>query len=325
MDSIVVIGASQGGVHALRKLVAELPLGFPAPVMIVLHIGAGQSVLPSLLNEVGPLHATHARDGERIRPGRIYVAPPDRHLMVVDGEMELSLGPRENWARPAVDPLFRSAAEVFGAGAIGVLLTGRLNDGVAGLYEIKRRGGTVIVQDPDEAEAPSMPQSALDNVEVDHRWPVAEIGRRLTGLVKELETRSTPGIVPILTEPGLQHAVAQTCPDCGGAMREERLGPLTRFRCHIGHVMTAEVLAVAQLDTLQRELASAFRALNERADLCAEMAAKAGARGEAASRRRWLEAETQARERETAMRRLAEVEWLNPENAAVDPVDDAAA
>ena len=186
-DILVAMGASQGGVLALRKVISGLPGDFPAAILIVQHIGPEESELPSLLTEVGNLAATHAQNGERIRAGHIHVAPPNRHMIVADGRVELSRGPRENWARPAIDPLFRSAAEAYGKCAIGVLLTGQLNDGTTGLYELKRRGGTTIVQDPSEAEASSMPRSALDNVAIDFCLPLSRIGEKINYLARSKE------------------------------------------------------------------------------------------------------------------------------------------
>src|SRR5215469_11668330 len=148
MAGVVAIGASQGGVDALRELVAALPQSFKTPVLVVLHIGSSRSILPGILSDLDDISASHASDGERIRNGHIYVAPPDHHMLVSDGHIRLSRGPRENWARPAIDPLFRSVANAFGADAIGVVLTGNLNDGTSGLYEIKRCRGVTIVQDP---------------------------------------------------------------------------------------------------------------------------------------------------------------------------------
>ncbi|SRR5258708_7744571 len=179
---VVVVGASQGGVQALRALIGGLPAYFPAPVLIVLHVGAGPSLLPALLDDRVRLRASHASDGVALEAGRVLVAPPDRHLVIVDGHVALTAGPKENWARPAIDPLFRSAAETFGPGAIGVLLTGQLNDGVSGLWEIKRCGGVAIVQDPDDAEAPSMPRGAIDNVAIDYCLPLGQIADRLVRL-----------------------------------------------------------------------------------------------------------------------------------------------
>ena len=181
--SIVVIGASVGGVEAIGFLASALPPDFAAAVLVVLHIGAHKSVLPRLLSQRGPLPACHPGDGDPIRPGRIYVAPPDHHLLVEPGRVRLARGPRENWVRPAVDPLFRSAAQAYGPGVVGVVLTGGLNDGTAGLFEIKRCGGVAVVQDPDDAVSPGMPQSALRHVAVDHRLPLAAIPALLAELV----------------------------------------------------------------------------------------------------------------------------------------------
>src|SRR5262249_51631154 len=184
-------------------------------------------------------------------------------------------GPRENWARPAVDPLFRTAALYYGTDAIGVILSGRLNDGTSGLYEIKRQGGVAIVQTPSEAEAEDMPRSALDNVAIDYCLPVAEMPRLLARLAKEggKQTSVRHGERTMSQEKD-ERPTAQTCPECGGAMREEDVGTLTRFRCHIGHAMTAEVLAATQLTKLENDISAIQRGLNERAALCREISAK---------------------------------------------------
>lgn len=182
---IVVIGASAGGVEALRQLVSGLPPGLPAAVFVVVHIPPHMgSVLPELLARSGPLPAAHAQDGEEVRPGRIYVAPPDRHLLLSPGTVRLSAGPRENHSRPAADPLFRSAALSYGPRVAGVVLSGALSDGCAGLWEIKRRGGLAIVQDPGDALYPSMPHSAIDQVPVDHVLPAADIPRLIARLAR---------------------------------------------------------------------------------------------------------------------------------------------
>ena len=180
---IVVIGASVGGVEAIGFLAAALPPDFAAAVLVVLHVGAHRSVLPRLLSQRGPLPACHPGDGDLIRPGRIYVAPPDQHLLVEPGCVRLARGPRENWARPAVDPLFRSAARAYGPHVVGVILTGGLNDGTAGLFEVKRHGGVAVVQDPGDALSPGMPQSALRHVAVDHCLPLPAIPALLAALV----------------------------------------------------------------------------------------------------------------------------------------------
>ena len=183
---IVVIGASAGGMEALQKLVSRLPAGLPASLFVVWHLSPGvKSILPSILTKAGALPAVHPQDGDRIEPGRIYVAPNDHHMLLENGYIRVARGPKENRFRPAVDPLFRSAAYVYGPRVIGVVLTGALDDGTAGLWTIKLRGGTAVVQEPAEALIRGMPLSALDNMAVDYRLPVAEIGELLPSLVRE--------------------------------------------------------------------------------------------------------------------------------------------
>jgi len=181
---VVVIGASAGGVAALVELVGGLPPDLPAALFIVVHHPTdAPSKLPRILSRAGSLPAAHATDGERIEPGRIYVAPPDQHLLVRDGFVEVSSGPPEHRLRPAVDPLFRSAAEAYGARVIGVVLTGNLEDGASGLAAIKERGGQAVVQDPANAEYDGMPRSAVEHVAADHVVPLAELAALLTELI----------------------------------------------------------------------------------------------------------------------------------------------
>jgi two-component system chemotaxis response regulator CheB len=180
---IVVIGASAGGIRALRTVLGPLPRGFPAPVAVVVHTSPhSPGILDEILDRAGELPATHARDGEPLRDGHVYIAPPDYHMLVEPGLVRLTRGPRENRFRPAIDPLFRSAAQVYGPGAIGVVLTGDLDDGTAGLTVIKQLGGTAIVQNPADAAYPSMPRSALLHVDVDYVVPLVEIPALLVTL-----------------------------------------------------------------------------------------------------------------------------------------------
>src|SRR5262245_61653566 len=175
-QDIVVIGTSSGGLAALRQLVSHLPGDLPAAVFVVQHSSPHtHSLVPSLLSRAGPLLAQHAVNGEPIRLGRIYVAPPNHHMVIEDGRVRLTQGPRENRFRPAIDPLFRTAAYTYGPRVVGVILTGALDDGTAGLWAVKDRGGVALVQEPDEAMYPSMPLSALRHVKVDQTLPVAEI------------------------------------------------------------------------------------------------------------------------------------------------------
>lgn len=318
MPRIIAVGASQGGVTALRSLASALPADFPGALLIVLHVRSG-SILPSLLNDVSALHASHAEDGEPIEAGRIYVAPPDAHMLAIDGRLELTHGPRENWARPAIDPLFRSVAESYGDNAVGVVLTGQLNDGTAGLYEIKRRGGTTIVQNPAEAEAPGMPESARRNVKIDFCLKLAEIPPLLDRLAREekkaAEARSTHGADVMERQQHKSPPVAQTCPECGGAMVEEAIGPLTRFRCHIGHIMTAEVLAASQAEILEANISATLRGLNERFALCRELAARHAANGDTQLAEKWSDAADEALKREEVIQKLDEMSWHHPESA----------
>jgi len=322
---IVVIGASQGGILALHKLIGGLPETFSAPILIVQHIGPSQSMLPSILNDLGGTRAAFGTQGEMLREGRIYVAPPDHHMLLTDGHLKLTHGPRENWARPAIDPLFRTAAYHYGPDVIGIVLSGGLNDGTAGLYEIKRRGGIAIVQTPAEAETPDMPNSALENVAVDYCLRVAEMPRLLLRLVQEPSEQTS---LPVrgrtaMNQETFAEPTTQTCPECGGAMREENVGSLVRFRCPIGHVMTTDVLAITQLERLKENLSAVLRGLNERAALCREIAQNQEAKGNHAAAEIWLEAADEAERRERLTRALVDKGWVHPEAAAETLVGEA--
>ena len=259
MTRLVLIGASAGGVAALTRLTAELPADFAAPLLVVLHVGAHRSILPELLAKRCPLDVAHARDGETMRPGMLRVAPPDLHMTVTDGSLRLRHGPKENHARPAIDPLFRSAALQRGRDAVGVVLTGSLDDGTAGLQAIKAMGGTTVVQDPADAEEPSMPASALRHAQVDHCLPLAQ----MPGLLAELA--AAPGAAASASadaEPTLGHELALlhgtgepvrhlqaighpsmfTCPECHGGLWEVDGTSPRRYRCHTGHGFTERTL-----------------------------------------------------------------------------------
>ncbi|WP_051391141.1 chemotaxis protein CheB [Paraburkholderia mimosarum] len=282
---IIVIGASYGGIEALSLLVGQLPPTFPAPVFIVQHLGAGSlGVLPRILSRAGSLPVAHPRHCEPIRPGRIYVAPPDHHMLVRKGYVALSLGPRENRFRPAVDPLFRSAALAYGPAVVGVILTGHLDDGTAGLMAIKDQRGTAVVQEPREATAPSMHASALANVTVDHRCSVAEMGALLVmlanddasmpalGLRDELDTevRIAEGDLDQVTWARFEAMAAPcglNCPDCEGALFMLRDQRVARFRCRAGHAFSAQSLLCARRESIESKLGMVLGALSEEAAL----------------------------------------------------------
>lgn len=318
---MIVIGASAGGVEAIRALVADLPNDLDAAIFIVLHIGAHRSDLPWLLSRAGSLPACHPENGDVIRAGQIYVAPPDHHMVVETGVINLTKGPRENWARPAIDPLFRSAARAYGAAVIGATLSGGLNDGTAGMIEVVANGGTSVVQDPNDATSPDMPQSVLDNVAVDHVVSIKEIGGLLTRLVRQAGAAS-PGLNHptgdsqergMTGEFTLNLPAAITCPDCGGALRRSELGKLTQFSCHIGHVYTAEVMLAAQFVQMERALEAALRSLGERADLCRQMSAKVLEQPvNFEARAQWDAASQEAVDRTEPLRQLLMASWLHP-------------
>ncbi|WP_051000202.1 chemotaxis protein CheB [Sinorhizobium fredii] len=324
-SSIIAIGASAGGVRALCSLASELPGTIGVPVLIVLHVGAQQSVLPALLNAAGPLPAKHAKDGEPLLPDRIYVAPPDRHMVVVDSQLRLSRGPKENCARPAIDPLFRSVAESYGPAAVGVILTGNQNDGTLGLFEIARRGGIAIAQDPDEAAYPDMPRSAAEHVALDYTLRIADMPKLLVHLAsgKDGKEKAMP-ITPFQSDVGqtpelidsipFERPVAITCPDCGGALHSSEVGTITKFGCHIGHSYTAETMAIAQFDKMERVMREAFRFLNERAEFCLQMAEQYYPQEPDLSAA-WQAASRQALDRAYKLRDLVEQDWITPEVA----------
>jgi two-component system chemotaxis response regulator CheB len=285
---IVVVGASAGGVEALIELTRSLPGDMPSAVFVVLHLPPNSSsILPRILDHAGRLPAEQARDGEPIRPGRIYVAPPDYHLLIEDGQVRVVRGPRENGFRPAVDVLFRTAALAYGPRVVGVVLSGALDDGTAGLLAIKRRGGLALVQDPKEALFPGMPRSALQHVEVDRCLKVGELAQALVELAgdpvpagggasvsddMEIEAERATLEPDRLGDDQPGEPSANGCPECGGVLWELRDGDLARFRCRVGHAYSAEVLLREQRDTLEEALWMALRALEERASLARRMA-----------------------------------------------------
>lgn len=289
---VIVIGGSAGGVEALTELCSALPPDFPASVCAVIHIGAAsRSMLPELLSRAGPLAAFHPTDGEQMRPGIIYVAPPDLHLLLRPGQVLLRRGPHENRTRPAIDPLFRSAAVSYRSRVIGVVLSGMLDDGSAGLVAIKACGGICVVQKPDDARSPDMPRNALTIDHVDYSVTIEEMARLLPVLVREpagpmptipnhliLEASIAAQETPMVQE---QVQVGRpsklSCPQCGGVLNEVPEEGTTRFRCQIGHAFTAEALAVGQDEELERALESAVRVLRERVVLFRRMQQKSNA------------------------------------------------
>jgi two-component system chemotaxis response regulator CheB len=279
-SQIVVVGTSAGGLDALRELVRHLPTDFAAPVCIVMHTAPeSPGVLHDILARAGRLPATPPRDAERLQAGRLYVAPPDRHLIIEPGRIRVTRGPKENRFRPAIDPLFRSAAQVYGPGTIGVILTGNLDDGTAGLWTIKQLGGTAIVQDPAEAEFSSMPESALRHVAVDHVVRLADIPQLLVSLTEVPPPAAPDHRVPSQVEVEVRIAKEENaldagiediarpsifaCPECHGVLLQLEEGGRLRFRCHTGHAYSAESLRTAIDAAIEESLWNAFRAMEE--------------------------------------------------------------
>jgi two-component system chemotaxis response regulator CheB len=291
---IVVIGASSGGVEVLSRLVSGLPETFPAAVFIVLHVRPdAPSLLPTILNRAGSLPAAHAVDQEPIQTGRIYVAPPGMQMYLHNRRVSVERGPRENQHRPAIDPLFRTAAHYHGSRVIGVILSGALDDGTAGLYAVKQAGGLAVVQDPADAMCSSMPTHALERVSVDHVVKPKDLADLLSRLVREPApdssarssvTLETPDEAdgpfdPVVSGERIGTESGLTCPDCHGVLRQVEEGDVLRFRCRVGHAYTSQTMLEAQGDAVENALWIAVRSLEERAVLVQKLANNARRRG----------------------------------------------
>jgi len=269
---IIVIGASAGGVEALKELVRCFPPDLPASIFVVIHVPpTAPSILPEILSRCGPLPAIHPENGDAIEPGRIYVAPPEHHLTLERGVIRVMRGPRENGHRPAVDPLFRSAARAYGPRVVGVVLTGALDDGTAGLMSIKSRGGLAVVQDPNEAVVPEMPRSAIAHLKVDYILPLSKISSLIARLAREPIVGKE---VVAMEAKKLIKPSAITCPECHGSMVESEAGGLVQFKCHVGHIFSMDGLAVAQAEALEAALWAGVRALEESEDLARRIASR---------------------------------------------------
>jgi two-component system chemotaxis response regulator CheB len=292
---IVVIGASAGGLEAVDRLVAALPTDLPAAIFVVQHMAPQNSGEPLLrrLSRHKAFQPKLARNGDRFKAGRIYIAPPDNHLLVKKSTMLVTKGARENRYRPAIDPLFRSAAVSHGARVIGVVLTGMLDDGTAGLIAIKKCGGATVVQDPRDAAYSGMPLSALDNADVDFCVPLAEMGPLLTSLVSRRPGRNKAVPSDVRTEAviaervlsdvaqvnGLGDQVPYNCPGCGGVLWEMDAAGQKRYRCHTGHSYTGATLLASQSEKIEEILWICLRMFEERKNLLVSMTKAARSEG----------------------------------------------
>lgn len=320
---IIVIGMSLGGVKAIKELIAPVSADIDASIFIVWHLAEdAEGLLPTLLASYGKLPAAHAEDGEKIQPGRIYVAPPDRHMLLEKGVIRLSRGPKENRFRPAIDPLFRSAAQSYGPRVIGIVLSGSLDDGCSGLWTIKSRGGLAVVQDPIDAEAPSMPINAIRSVEIDHTLSAKAIGEHLERWtsnsitdapeVNMQESKKTEIEVKIAAEQNaVQLGVKEigelssfTCPDCKGVMLRLKDGSIIRFRCHTGHAYTAETFLATVSKSVEDTLWTAERSLDELIMLLRYLAGELANRDESSVADLYTEKAADTQTRSDALREI---------------------
>jgi two-component system chemotaxis response regulator CheB len=291
INKVVVIGTSAGGLNAIKTLISQLQAGFEAPILVVQHISADATgnILLDALNKMGNLKCEHAVSGTKLQNGHLYLAPSDHHLMIDEDESLLvTKGAQENRSRPAIDPLFRSAAVAFSSKVIGIILTGYLDDGTAGMIAIKRCGGTCIVQDPLDAEYPDMPQNALNQLEPDYCLPLLEMGGLLYQLLakKSVKQKAIPEDILIETKiakrvlsdlPSVNAVGKQVpfnCPGCGGVLWEVDKGIVTRYRCHTGHAYTAASLLAEQTMKIEETMWTALRMFEERRNLMITMASE---------------------------------------------------
>ena len=295
---VVVVGGSAGSLEPLQKLTSALPADLPGSVLVTMHVGeAARSQLPQLLSRAGPSPAEHARGGEALQPGRIYVAPPGRHLLMPDGIVELSNGPKINHTRPAVDAMFASAARWFGDRVVAVVLSGLLDDGAVGAALVAQAGGLAIAQDPSEARHPSMPRAALAAAPGVIAAPSTQLGKMVAGMLGDAGLATWPHPeLPEVTDVNMEEtsdlqflAPEETrltrlaCPDCGGALAETVLPQISYYRCHVGHQFGPQSLAAAQAETAEAKLWTAVATLEETAALARHLAGHTGLGGDDAS------------------------------------------
>ena len=340
---VIVIGGSAGGVEVLKEIMAGLPAGLRATVLVALHIPrSSPGRLADILQRRCALPVSWAVDGGATEPGHVYLAPPDQHLVVEPGHARLTRAPRENHNRPAIDPLFRSAALVYGPRTIGVVISGRLDDGTAGLWAVKDRGGVAIVQDPAEAAHPDMPRNALVYTEADHVVPADRLAPLLAALVG---SRGSDGLPPASPELELEVQIAMeanalergvmslgpttpyTCPECHGVLMRVGDGGIPRFRCHTGHAFSLDSLLASVTESVEDTLWSALRAIEESVMLLREAAARVDASAhETDDVRPGARLEQKAREAEARaeMIRQAALRHQAISLASVQAIDDSA-
>lgn len=283
---LVVIGGSAGAIEPLKTILNLLPADFPAAVLVVIHIPSNSTgIFTAVASAAGLLPVKNAEDGELLKPGHVYLGPANHHLLTIGGKVKLGSGPRENLVRPAIDPLFRSAALSHGPRTIGVVLSGMLNDGASGLATIKKAGGIALVQTPADCIASEMPLAALEATPVDLSVPAVDLARALIRFVHEPAGPSAPITNDVRLEieiaaggradtqlvEEVAHTTALTCPDCGGVLSEVNGSRPLRFRCQVGHGYTAKTLLSEQEDSVDEAMRVALRIIEERATLVGKM------------------------------------------------------
>jgi two-component system chemotaxis response regulator CheB len=281
---VVGIGASAGGVDALIRVVRQLPADFPAAICVVLHLpSSGRSLLSSILGRHTELEVLEAGDDQPLRAGRVYVAPNDRHLMVADGRLRLDRGPKENGVRPSVDVMLRTLAASRGSGAIAVILSGALGDGTTGAVAVRNSGGLVLVQNPEDATVPSMPESALRaERDADAVLQASENGPAHARLVGPAPIRDNS--TAMQAESSLAESADRpdgppspfTCPECNGSLWEVRQGQVLRYTCRVGHSYSEDAMVIEQGSSVEASLWSALEALEERAEFLKRVGARHG-------------------------------------------------
>jgi two-component system chemotaxis response regulator CheB len=332
---IVVVGASAGGVESLIAFVGALEADLPATILVVLHVPAsGASALPRILERAGKLPVEIATPRQELQRGKIVIAPPDRHLVVVDNQLRTSHGPRENGHRPAVDVLFRSAARACGPRVIAVVLSGSLDDGTAGAIAVKERGGIVLAQDPVEAAYPGMPQSVIKHVDVTEVFTAGQLGEEVARLCRTPATATedivSPDLVTAEVEVALmldsasaaveqpQQSAAFGCPECHGALFKIEDGGLLRFRCRLGHAWSSHGLLLEQAQSLENALWMALRTLEEKATLSSQLAERAAERGSVLTSKRFTEQAQEATRSAALVRRLLESPTTDAAGVEID-------
>ena len=323
LRDIVVVGGSAGAIEAIKSMLAGLPRDLDAAVLVVVHIPPSSPArLDEILQRGCPLAVKWATGDEPLEQGRVYVAPPDHHLVVRADRVLLTHAPRENHSRPAIDPLFRSAALAYGPRVIGVVVSGRLDDGTAGLWAVKERGGIAIAQDPDDAAQADMPRNALAYTKADYVVTAAAIGPLLARLVGEPAT-TLVGTAPRALEMEVKIAMEAnaleegvltlgpptpyTCPECHGVLARVEQGGIPRFRCHTGHAFSLDSLLATVTEKVEETLWSALRAVEETVILLGEAAGAGhngsnGGRVAASGDPRFLEKAREAKERAELIR-----------------------